>query len=93
MSSQFRAALEDRDLEGLRSCAKADLHVHAGFTSGDREFLTAATGLDIAPLKRALASMDDMHAWVQSQAEAISTGCQGACSASRRLSCKLGATG
>jgi hypothetical protein len=23
-----------RDLDGLRACAKADLHVHAGFGSG-----------------------------------------------------------
>jgi len=68
VSSPFQAALEDRDLEGLRACPKADLHVHAGFPSGDREFLQAATGLDIMPLNRVLASMDDMHAWVQSQA-------------------------
>jgi adenosine deaminase len=67
VSSEFQAALEDRDLDGLRSCAKADLHVHAGFTSGDREFLKAVTGLDVAPLRHALASMDDMHAWVQRQ--------------------------
>lgn len=68
MSSPFQDALEDGDLDGLRSCAKADLHIHAGFGSGDREFLYQATGLDIAPLDHALASMDDMHAWVQDQA-------------------------
>lgn len=68
VSSPFQAALEDRDLDGVRSCAKADLHIHAGFVSGDRQFLNEATGLDIAPLDRALASMDDMHAWVQNQA-------------------------
>src|SRR5215469_11696559 len=67
VSSLFQAALEDGDLDGLRSCAKADLHIHAGFAGGDREFLNDATGLDIAPLDRVLASMDDMHSWVQNQ--------------------------
>ncbi|HEX9040269.1 MAG TPA: hypothetical protein VF838_04490 [Trebonia sp.] len=68
MSSPFQDALEARDLAGLRACAKADLHVHAGFGSGDREFLKAATGLDIRPVDRVLASMDDMHAWARDQA-------------------------
>ncbi len=68
MSSPFQDALEARDLAGLRACAKADLHVHAGFVSGDREYLKAATGLDIRPVDRVLASMDDMHAWVRDQA-------------------------
>lgn len=67
MRSPFQEALEARDLAGLRGCAKADLHVHAGFGSGDREFLKAATGLDISPLDRVLTSMDDMHAWVSEQ--------------------------
>jgi adenosine deaminase len=68
VSSPFQDALEARDLTGLRACAKADLHVHAGLVSGDREFLKAATGLDIRPVDRVLASMDDMHAWVRDQA-------------------------
>jgi len=68
VSSPFQAALEDGDLDGLRACAKADLHIHAGFGSGDREFLNEATGLDLAPLDRPLASMADMHAWVENQA-------------------------
>lgn len=68
MSSPFQAALEDRDLDGLRACAKADLHVHAGVGSGDRAFLKAATGLDISPVEGVLTSMDDMHAWVRDQA-------------------------
>jgi len=41
--------------------------VHAGFGSGDREYLKEATGLDIAPADRVLTSMDDMHAWVRDQ--------------------------
>lgn len=68
MSSPFQAALEARDLDGLRACAKADLHVHAGFGSGDRAFLKERTGLDIRPVERVLASMDEMHAWVRDQA-------------------------
>jgi hypothetical protein len=65
VGSPFQAALEARDLDGLRACAKADLHVHAGVISGDRAFLKERTGLDIRPLDRVLASMDDMHAWVR----------------------------
>jgi Adenosine deaminase len=67
VGSPFHAALEERDLAGLRACAKADLHVHTGVVSGDREFLKERTGLDIRPLDRVLASMDDMHAWVRSR--------------------------
>lgn len=37
-------------------------------SSGARAFLTAATGRDIRPVERVLASMDDMHAWVRGQA-------------------------
>jgi hypothetical protein len=65
VGSPFQVALEARDLDGLRACAKADLHVHAGVISGDRAFLKERTGLDIRPLDRVLASMDDMHAWVR----------------------------
>jgi adenosine deaminase len=68
VGSPFQAALEDRDLDGLRACAKADLHVHAGVVSGDRAFLKERAGLDIRPLDRVLASMDDMHAWVRARA-------------------------
>jgi adenosine deaminase len=67
VSSPFQAALEAHDLGGLRACAKADLHVHAGVTSGDRAFLKERAGLDIRPVDRVLASMDDMHAWVRGQ--------------------------
>lgn len=67
MSSPFQLALENRDLDGIRGCAKADLHVHTGAGAGDREFLKAATGLDFSPVDRVLTSMDDMHAWVRGQ--------------------------
>jgi adenosine deaminase len=68
VSAPFQDALEARDLAGLRACAKADLHVHAGFVSGDREYLKAETGLDLRPVDWVLASMNDMHAWVRDQA-------------------------
>jgi hypothetical protein len=55
VGSPFQAALEARDLDGLRACAKADLHVHAGVTSGDRAFLKERAGLDISPVDRVLA--------------------------------------
>ena len=67
MTTPFQVALENRDLDGVRACAKGDLHVHAGAGSGDRAFLKARTGLDIGPVDRVLASMDEMHAWVHSQ--------------------------
>jgi adenosine deaminase len=67
VGSPFQAALEARDLDGLRACAKADLHVHSGVISGDRAFLKERTGLDIRPVDRVLTSMDDMHAWVRGQ--------------------------
>ena len=41
--------------------------MHLGFGSGDREYLQAATGLEIRPADRVLTSMDDMHAWVRDQ--------------------------
>ena len=71
MGSPFQDALEARDLAGLRACAKADLHVHAQFVSGDREFLKQATGLDIRPVDRVLTSMGDMHAWVRDQGRGL----------------------
>jgi adenosine deaminase len=67
VSSPFQLALARRDLDGLRSCAKADLHVHTGAGSGDRAFLKATTGVDFSPVDRVLPSMDDMHAWVRGQ--------------------------
>ena len=45
--------------------------MHAGFGSGDRAYLKEATGLDLAPVDRVLASMDDMHAWVRDQGKGL----------------------
>jgi adenosine deaminase len=62
MGSAFQTALETHDLAALRSCAKADRHVH-GIGGGNRDYLRARTGRDIAPVDGVLASMADMHAW------------------------------
>jgi adenosine deaminase len=47
---------------GLRAAPKADLHIH-GVGGGDRAWLKARTGRDIAPAPGVLASMAEMHAW------------------------------
>jgi adenosine deaminase len=64
MASALQTALEAGDLDGIRRCPKADLHVHA-VLGGCRQFLRARTGRDVAPLGGVLRSMDEMHAWVR----------------------------
>ena len=61
-SAAFIAALEARDLAGVRRAPKAESHTHGPY-GGDRDWLAAATGRDIAPVDRPLGSMDEMHAW------------------------------
>lgn len=61
-SAAFIAALEGRDLAGVRQAPKAESHTHGPY-GGDRDWLAAATGRDIAPVDRPLGSMDAMHAW------------------------------
>ncbi len=61
----FAEALERRDLVAVRAFPKADLHNH-GALSGDRGFLRDATGIDVAPLAAPIASMAEMHRWVDS---------------------------
>jgi adenosine deaminase len=72
----FQAALLDRGLAGLRRCPKSDLHNHA-IGGGSRSFIRERTGRDIAPLDRKLASMADMHAWVQASVGDLFDGPQG----------------
>ena len=48
---------------GAAAVPQADLHIHA-IGGGDREFLRAATGVDIAPVERVLRSMAEMHDFV-----------------------------
>lgn len=58
----FETALVAGDLDALRRCPKADLHVH-GVGGGSRAYLRDRIGCDIAPLEGALSSMAEMHAW------------------------------
>ncbi|MEJ1968768.1 MAG: hypothetical protein WDN03_09100 [Rhizomicrobium sp.] len=62
MASAFETALIADDPAALRACAKADLHAHA-VGSGNRAFIKARSGVDIAPVGAALRSMDEMHDW------------------------------
>lgn len=76
MTTTFAAALSSGDLEAVRAWPKSDLHNH-GALSGDRAFLLARTGRDIAPLAQPLRSMDEMHAWVGASLGPIFTGSSG----------------
>jgi adenosine deaminase len=76
MTTPFQTALEGGDLEGVRACPKADLHVHA-MLGGNREFLRERTGRDIPPLSGVLGSMDEMHAWNNAHLAEIFAGARG----------------
>lgn len=60
--NDFIRALKNHDPEGLRSCPKADLHNHF-VLGGSRRWLREQTGVEIAPIRRPLSSMAEMHAW------------------------------
>jgi adenosine deaminase len=72
----FQAALARGDLEALRRFPKSDLHNHF-FLGGNRALVSEWAGHDIAPLDRPLASMAEMHAWVQSRFGSLFAGAQG----------------
>jgi adenosine deaminase len=76
VSSDFQIGLEAGDIGALRRVPKADLHNHF-IMGGDRAFLRARTGRDIAPLERPLASMADMHAWVDAATGGVFDGAAG----------------
>jgi len=75
-TSAFVGALEEGDLAAIRACPKADLHTH-GYLSANRAFVKARTGRDIAPLARPIASMDEMHAWVDAHVRPLFDGGDG----------------
>jgi hypothetical protein len=62
-SEAFIAALEAGELAGVRRAPKAESHTHGPF-GGDRAWLAERTGRDIAPVTAPLASMEEMHDWV-----------------------------
>jgi len=76
MTAPFQAALEAGDLDALRACPKADLHVHA-IMGGNRDFIREQTGRDVAPLEGVLGSMAEMDAWSRDQTGELFTGAAG----------------
>ncbi len=60
----FEAALANHDREALIACPKSELHTHATL-GGSRSFVRERTGIDVVPLDRVLAAMDEMHEWVR----------------------------
>ncbi len=76
MTTAFQIALEAGDLDALRACPKADLHVH-GIGGGSREFLRARTGRDIAPVEGVLGTLAEMDAWMGEQAGELFAGAAG----------------
>jgi len=64
MIEDFATALEVGDWESVRRTPKADLHIH-GFGGGDRAFLRAKSGVDVAPVDQVLGSMAAMHAFAE----------------------------
>jgi hypothetical protein len=75
-SEAFIAALEAGDLEGVRRAPKAESHTHGPF-GGDRAWIAARTGRDIAPVTRPFASMDEMHAWTAANVADLFKGPEG----------------
>jgi Adenosine deaminase len=72
----FQGALARGDLDALRRIPKSDLHNHF-FLGGNRALVSEWAGRDIAPLDRKLASMAEMHEWVQSRFGRLFAGAQG----------------
>lgn len=72
----FQAALENGDLDAVRRVPKADLHNHF-FLGGNRALVSEWAGYDIAPLERRLASMAEMHAWVDNRFGNLFAGAHG----------------
>ena len=66
MTTAFMDALNSADIRALRAMPKSDLHNHA-LAGGHRALVSEWAGRDIAPLDRPLASMAEMHAWVEAR--------------------------
>lgn len=60
----------------MRRAPKAESHTHGPF-GGDRAWLAARTGRDIAPLTRPLATIEEMHAWTAANAADLFKGRDG----------------
>lgn len=73
MTTPFQRALREGDLDAIRRCPKADLHNH-GPGSANRAFMRARTGHDFVPVEAPLASMAQMHAFVDAHNAAAYAG-------------------
>lgn len=82
MTIGFEDALAAGDIAALRAVRKSDLHNHV-FAGGHRALVSEWAGRDIAPLDRPLASMAEMHAWVDDRLGTCSQGLTGGCAPSR----------
>lgn len=71
--TSLQHALNTGHVAALRSVPKSDLHNHA-YGGGNREWVARVMGRDIAPLKRPLGSMAEMHAWVDRQIGSLFAG-------------------
>jgi adenosine deaminase len=63
-STQFIQALIEGDIVALRRVPKADLHCHF-CNSGNRRFIEQAAGVSVPPVTKPLATIQEMHEWVQ----------------------------
>src|SRR5262245_59222258 len=76
MTITFQEALNAGDITALRVIPKSDLHNHA-MLGGHRRLVSEWAGRDIAPLDRPLASMAEMHAWVEDRLGPLFSGAAG----------------
>ena len=76
MTTIFSDALKAGNVRALRTIPKSDLHNHA-FAGGHRALVSEWAGRDIAPLDRPIASMAEMHAWVEGRLGSLFAGAQG----------------
>ena len=61
-SDKFINYLKEKDLIGIKTIPKADLHNHFSL-GGSREYIKKVTGIDIPYLEGILSSMQDMNSW------------------------------
>lgn len=76
MTTTFQDALKANDIHALRAIPKSDLHNHA-LAGGHRALVSEWAGRDVAPLDRPLASMTEIHAWVEDRLGSLFNGPNG----------------
>jgi adenosine deaminase len=76
MTTSFQDALLAGDIGAIRAVPKSDLHNHA-LSGGHRALVSQWAGRDIAPLDRPIASMAEMHAWVEDRLGSLFEGAKG----------------